>query len=74
MSDEIQRLLNAFYAQAVPAKQGARIGELVPISEGWESDMYALVGVAAEDGLGSISLREATPVGCRTLRCPSRHC
>ena len=41
MSDEIQSRLSTFYARAVPAKQGARISEVIPISEGWESDMYA---------------------------------
>ncbi len=50
MSDEIQGRLSAFFAQAFPAKHGARITELIPISEGWESDMYAFVAESGPDG------------------------
>lgn len=50
MSDEIRDRLNAFYAQAIPARQGARISELVPISEGWESDMYAFTLESGPEG------------------------
>jgi len=50
MSDDIQNRLNAFYAHTVPAKQGARISELIPISEGWESDMYAFTLESGPDG------------------------
>ena len=50
MSDDIQSRLSAFYAHGVPSKQGARIIELVPISEGWESDMYAFTLESGPEG------------------------
>jgi aminoglycoside phosphotransferase (APT) family kinase protein len=52
MSDDLQNMLEVYYARAFPGKQGARISDLANISEGWESDMYAFT---AESG----------PVGAR---------
>ena len=41
VNDDVQDRLVTYYAHAFPAAQGAHITELVPISEGWESDLYA---------------------------------
>jgi aminoglycoside phosphotransferase (APT) family kinase protein len=43
MNDDVQDSLVSYYARAFPSREGIRISELVPISEGWESDMYAFV-------------------------------
>jgi aminoglycoside phosphotransferase (APT) family kinase protein len=41
MSDNVQRSLQAYYAQACPAKQGLQVKDLSSITAGWESEMYA---------------------------------
>jgi aminoglycoside phosphotransferase (APT) family kinase protein len=41
MSDDLRSRLQAYYAEAFPARQNAEIGELACINAGWESDVYA---------------------------------
>lgn len=41
MSDNVQRSLQAYYAQACPAKRGLQVKDLSSITAGWESEMYA---------------------------------
>ena len=55
MNDAVQDGLVSYYARAFPGRKGIRISELVPISEGWESDMYSFV---AESGFEGARQRE----------------
>jgi aminoglycoside phosphotransferase (APT) family kinase protein len=41
MSDNMQSSLQAYYARTFPAKQGLQVRNLVSITAGWESEMYA---------------------------------
>jgi aminoglycoside phosphotransferase (APT) family kinase protein len=41
MSDNILRSLQVYYAHTFPAKQGLQVRNLVSITAGWESEMYA---------------------------------
>jgi aminoglycoside phosphotransferase (APT) family kinase protein len=41
MSDDMQDRLQAYCERAFPAWQDVRVGELVSVSEGWESDIYS---------------------------------
>ena len=50
MIDEVLASLVAYYAGAFPGRQGIRISELIPISEGWESDMYAFTLESGPEG------------------------
>src|SRR6266571_7217187 len=41
MSDHMQSSLQAYYARAFPANQGLQVKDLIRITAGWESEMYA---------------------------------
>jgi aminoglycoside phosphotransferase (APT) family kinase protein len=41
MRDTMQSHLQAYYARAFPAKQGLQVTNLISITGGWESEMYA---------------------------------
>ena len=42
MRDTMQSSLQTYYVQAFPAKQGLRVTDLLSLTGGWESEMYAL--------------------------------
>src|SRR5215813_11401432 len=41
MSDHMQGCLQVYYARTFPAKQGLQVSNLVSITTGWESEIYA---------------------------------
>ncbi|MBN1582277.1 MAG: phosphotransferase [Anaerolineae bacterium] len=41
MRDNIQRCLQACYAQAFPARSGVQVSNVASITSGWENEMYA---------------------------------
>lgn len=45
MRNDMQRRLQAYYAQAFPSRQAVQVSDLVSISAGWESDVYAFTAV-----------------------------
>jgi aminoglycoside phosphotransferase (APT) family kinase protein len=56
MSDNMQSSLQVYYACAFPAKQGLQVKDLISITAGWESEMYAF---DAEYGPAEDRRREA---------------
>ncbi|MFQ6027239.1 MAG: phosphotransferase family protein [Dehalococcoidia bacterium] len=39
--DEMQGLLQAYYASSIPSMKGAQVSDLTSLSSGWESDVYS---------------------------------